>query len=54
MGAETYLYLNCESNALTARVEPTSTAKTGDKITIDLDMNTMQLFDNETEQNSLK
>ena len=31
MGAETYLYLNCEGNAVTARVEPTSTAKSGDK-----------------------
>ena len=53
MGAETYLYLNCEGNALTARVEPTSTAKTGDKITIALDMNKMHLFDKETEKTIL-
>ena len=44
MGAETYLYLNCEGNALTARVEPTSVAS-GDKITIAFDMNKMHLFD---------
>ena len=53
MGAETYLYLNCEGNALTARLEPTSTAKTGDKITIALDMNKMHLFDKETEKTIL-
>ena len=53
MGAETYLYLNCEGNALTARVEPTSTAKTGDKTTIALDMNKMHLFDKETEKTIL-
>ena len=53
MGAETYLYLNCEGNALTARVEPSSTAKTGDKITIALDMNKMHLFDKETEKTIL-
>ena len=53
MGAETYLYLNCEGNALTARVEPTSTAKTGDKITIAFDMNKMHLFDKETEKTIL-
>ena len=49
MGAETYLYLNCEGNALTARVEPTSTAKSGDQIKIAFDLNKMHLFDKETE-----
>lgn len=49
MGAETYLYLNCEGNAVTARVEPTTTAKTGDKIKIALDLNKLHLFDKETE-----
>ena len=53
MGAETYLYLNCEGNALTARVEPTSVAKSGDKITIAFDMNKMHLFDKETEKTIL-
>ena len=49
MGAETYLYLNCEGNAVTARVEPTSTAKAGDKSKIAFDLNKMHLFDKETE-----
>lgn len=50
MGAETYLYLNCAGNAITARVEPTSTAKTGDKIKIAFDLSKMHLFDKETEK----
>lgn len=50
MGAETYLYISCEGNAITARVEPTSTAKSGDKIEITFDINKMHLFDKETEK----
>ena len=53
MGAETYLYLNCEGNAVTARVEPTSTAKSGDKSRIAFDLNKMHLFDKETEKTIL-
>ena len=53
MGAETYLYLNCEGNAITARVEPTSTAKSGDKIKIAFDLNKMHVFDKETEKTIL-
>ena len=53
MGAETYLYLNCEGNAITARVEPTSTAKAGDKIKIAFDLKKMHLFDKETEKTIL-
>ena len=53
MGAETYLYLNCEGNAVTARVEPTSTAKSGDKIKVAFDLNKMHLFDKETEKTIL-
>lgn len=49
MGAETYLYINCEGNAITARVEPTSTAKSGDSINIAFDLDKMHLFDKETE-----
>ena len=49
MGAETYLYLDCEGNAVTARVEPTSTAKPGDKCQIAFDLNKMHVFDKETE-----
>lgn len=50
MGAETYLYLNCEGNAITARVEPTSTAKSGDKIHIAFELKKIHLFDKETEK----
>ena len=49
MGAETYLYLDCEGNAVTARVEPTSTAKPGDRCKIAFDLNKMHVFDKETE-----
>ncbi len=50
MGAETYLYLSCEGNSITARVEPTSTAKTGDRIKIAFDLAKLHLFDKETEK----
>ena len=53
MGAETYLYLTCEGNSITARVEPTSTAKANDKIKIAFDLNKMHLFDKETEKTIL-
>lgn len=53
MGAEIYLYLVCEGNSITARVEPTSTAKPGDKIKIAFDLNKMHLFDKETEKTIL-
>ncbi len=53
MGAETYLYLSCEGNSVTARVDPTSTAKTGDRIKIALEMDKIHLFDKETEKTIL-
>ena len=53
MGAETYLYLVCEGNSITARVEPTSTAKANDTIKIAFDLNKMHLFDKETEKTIL-
>ncbi|MBQ8203490.1 MAG: sn-glycerol-3-phosphate ABC transporter ATP-binding protein UgpC [Clostridia bacterium] len=49
MGAETYLYMNCEGQAINARVSPTSTAKPGDKITIALEPAKIHLFDKDTE-----
>ncbi len=49
MGAETYLYLNCEGNSITARVDPTSTAKAGDSAKISFKMSKMHIFDKETE-----
>ena len=53
MGAEIYLYLECEGNSVTARVEPTSTAKAGDVQKIAFDLNKMHLFDKETEKTIL-
>ena len=53
MGAETYLYLNCAGNAITARVEPTSTARAGDKAKTAFDLTKMHLFDKETEKTIL-
>ncbi|MDD6060037.1 MAG: sn-glycerol-3-phosphate ABC transporter ATP-binding protein UgpC [Ruminococcus sp.] len=50
MGAETYLYLECEGIPLTARVSPRSTARSGDRIRVALDPNRIHLFDKETEK----
>ncbi len=49
MGAETYLYMNCEGQAINARVAPTNTAKPGDKIKITLEPGKIHLFDKDTE-----
>ncbi|MCR5806965.1 MAG: sn-glycerol-3-phosphate ABC transporter ATP-binding protein UgpC [Oscillospiraceae bacterium] len=50
MGAETYLYLECEGIPLTARVDPRSTARPQDKITVAIDPNKIHIFDKETEK----
>ena len=50
MGAETYLYLNCEGIPLTARVDPRSTARPQDKIKVAIDPNKVHIFDKETEK----
>ena len=49
MGAETYLYMNCEGQSINARVAPTNTAKPGDKIQIALETSKIHLFDKDTE-----
>ena len=49
MGAETFLYLNIQGHAFTARVEPTSTARPGDTVDIVLDNSKIHLFDIDTE-----
>jgi multiple sugar transport system ATP-binding protein len=53
MGSETYLYLNCEGSPITARVNPATTAKTGDRIKIAFDLTRLHLFDKETERTIL-
>ena len=50
MGAETYLYMNCEEQTINARVSPTNTAKPGDRIKITLEPGKIHLFDKETEK----
>ena len=50
MGAETYLYMNCEEQAVNARVSPTNTARPGDRIKITLEPDQIHLFDKDTEK----
>ncbi len=50
MGAETYLYMNCEGQNINARVEPSNTAKPGDTIQIALETDRIHLFDKDTEK----
>ncbi len=50
MGAETFLYLNCEGIPLTARVSPRTNTKMQDVIKVALDPNRIHLFDKETEK----
>jgi multiple sugar transport system ATP-binding protein len=49
LGAEIYLYLICAGQQMTARVNPRSTAKAGDTITMALDVQRIHIFDKETE-----
>ena len=49
MGAETYLYLNCEGYPINARVDASTTARTGDTIQITMDPSKIHIFDKETE-----
>ncbi|MGN1051644.1 MAG: ABC transporter ATP-binding protein, partial [Acutalibacteraceae bacterium] len=49
MGAEIYLYVNISGAPVTARVEPTSTAKPGDNIKIAFEMEKIHIFDKDTE-----
>ena len=49
MGAETYLYMDCEGQSINARVAPTNTARPGDKIKIAIEPEKIHIFDKETE-----
>ena len=49
LGAEVYLYLSCAGQQMTARVNPRSTAKSGDVIKIAVDTQRVHVFDKETE-----
>ena len=50
LGAEIYLYLHCAGQQMVARVNPRSTAKSGDTITMALDVQRIHVFDKDTEQ----
>jgi len=50
LGAEIYLYLLCGKQPMTARVNPRSTAKSGDQIKIGIDVQRIHVFDKDTEQ----
>ncbi len=50
MGAETFLYFNVEGFNMTARVDPTSTARPGDEVEMVLDNAKIHLFDKDTEK----
>ena len=49
LGAEVYLYFDIEDKSCTARVNPRTTARPGDKIKLALDMTKLHLFDKDTE-----
>ena len=49
LGAEVYLYFDCEGLPMTARVDPRTTARSGDTVKFALDMEKVHLFDKETE-----
>ena len=49
LGAEVFLYFDYEGASMTARVEPTTTARTGDVVKFALDANKIHVFDKETE-----
>ena len=53
MGAETYLYVTIEGTPFVARVNPRTTAKIGDQITLIFEGNRIHLFDKETEMSIL-
>ena len=50
MGAETYLYMNCEGQNINARVDPSSTARAGDEIKIAIEPARIHIFDKDTEK----
>ena len=49
LGAEVYLYFDYEGSSMTARVDPRTTARTGDTVKFALDAEKIHVFDKETE-----
>ena len=50
LGAEVFLYFAVDDYDITARVDPRTTARPGDTVTIAMDLAKMHIFDKETEQ----
>lgn len=50
LGAEVFLYFDVDNTQVTARVDPRTTAKTGDPIKFAFDMEKAHFFDKETEK----
>jgi len=49
LGAEVFLYFDVEGHNITARVDPRTTARTGDKVKFALDAEKIHVFDKDTE-----
>ena len=49
LGAEVYLYFDVENFPMTARVDPRTTARTGDTVKFALDVEKIHVFDKDTE-----
>ena len=49
LGAEVFLYFDFEGSSMTARVDPRTTARTGDTVKFALEADKIHVFDKETE-----
>ena len=49
LGAEVYLYFDYAGASMTARVDPRTTARTGDTVKFAFDAEKIHVFDKETE-----
>ena len=50
LGAEVFLYFDLGDFPMTARVDPRTTARPGDKVKFAIDVEKIHVFDKETEQ----
>ena len=50
LGAEVFLYFDLAEFPMTARVDPRTTARPGDKVKFAIDVEKIHVFDKETEQ----
>ncbi len=49
LGAEVFLYFDVEDTNFTARVNPKTTARTGDTVKFAMDLSKIHIFDKDTE-----